>query len=332
MSLGGPTGPGGLPPAPLPAGGAALRQLAQSGWIDGRVSSMLADGGARVATALGLVLAPEAAAGLMPGDRVRLRMNPQTGRIEAELLRPGAPAPTPAGGAAPGPGAAPPVAPPMPAALVAEALTPHLPSAALASLAPILPGAGGALGAPPPPGAPLYGLIAALFPGRTGPSGSRRTHRRARPGTGPADFGGAEGETPDDAPAPPQAVEAPRPPQRDPLDLVEWTLTTGPDAPPGEEAADEPAPAEAPPPSLTEALAAQFAQLSGHLPEAGAVHLDARRLGDHITLEVSSEAPLPAEFARLIRSQAEALARAWGARLSCGFRHGPFAGAGPAMA
>ncbi|GHD99266.1 hypothetical protein U879_09470 [Defluviimonas sp. 20V17] len=330
MSLGGPTGAGSLPPLPLPAGSAALRQLAQSGWIDGRVSSMLAEGGARIATALGLVIAAEVAAGLMPGDRVRLRMNPQTGRIEAELLRPGA-APVSAPAPGPGPGAAAPVAPPQPSALVTGAPTPHLPSAALAGLAPILPG-GGAPGAAPPPGAPLYGLIAALFPGPAGPSATRATRRGGRKGAAFADTGVTEEETTDDAPPPTQAAEAPRSPRRDPLDLVDWTLASGAEPPAAEVPRTEPPPAEAPRPALTEALAAQFARLSGHLPEAGAIQLDARRLGDHITLEVFSEAPLPAEFARLIRTQAEALARAWDARLSCGFRHGPLPGAGPATA
>ncbi|WP_102223664.1 hypothetical protein [Acidimangrovimonas sediminis] len=358
MSLGGPTGTGGggaLPPLPG-AGAAALRQLAQAGWVEGRISQLLPGGGARIATVLGLIVAPEAGAGLMPGDRVRLRMNPQTGQVEAEALRPGTAAP--AGGSGfgqPGTAAPAPIAgaqtagaqsagspsaasstplppTPMAALLLAaseEAQGPHLNSVAFAGLAPVPGGAAGALGAAlPPPGSPLYGLIAALFPPD---QRARRETGRTRRDAAPA-WWEAFAEDAEAAP-PPAAPDPPEPARRDPLDVVEWapveTSEESDSSAAGQAADTAPGTTEDVPsalPAVTEDCppkeggADQVARLSGRLPDGGKLRLDARRAHGVITLLVTSDAPLSPGIARLIRAQAEALARTWGARLACSFR------------
>lgn len=317
MSLGGPTGAGGIPGG-LPQQQAPLARLAQSGWIEGRIASLPPEGGARIATFLGIVVAPEASAGMMPGDRVRLRLNPQTGKVEAQPLHPGQSA-----AEGPAPTATPrPLSPLSPVMVAAEPVAPHLTSAALAGLSPILPGPASGLGAAmPPPGSALYGLIAALFPRDDIRQRAPAPARRAGPGRSPDTAAENPAEDTDDAPLLP--VDPPAQISRDPLDVIEWQA---PAAGTEEETLPEDAPIPPGSPALPPVQAGQIVRMSGALPGGGSVHLDARRLGDLITLVVSSDRVLPATFAQLIRRQAEALALAWGARLACTFRVAPEAG------
>ncbi|MFC2970548.1 hypothetical protein [Acidimangrovimonas pyrenivorans] len=284
MSVGGASGPAGA--AAFPSTTLSLRALARAGWISGRVLSILDSGDTRVATALGTVTLPADAGRFEPGQVLRLMLDAGSGRIRVA----GETGQQPAARSTEPPPAVPAAGPAL--------------SAALAGLAPVtaaaLPLADPALAAVfPQANSAGFALIAALFPQilQDGTL-SELARRRRRARYGARNRAGRAAEKA----------------------LVGFTAGLGADPRRwqmpifGAEAEydtdwSRPAPEQTDPPRDTLVLEME-------LPFCGPVRITAERVGDGLTLQVSSEGPLPAALAERLAGRATAIAAAWGAALT----------------
>ena len=279
----------------------ALRRVLELGWIEGRVTALLGEGEARISTALGPLTVTLAALQPMPGDRLRLRIDPQTGQLRIETLAPhDPPAALPAAGAGAG-------------RAVQEGAA-FLPSAVLAGLQPLLPGGAGQAGPPMPQAdVALYSLLAALFPAAVADGRLRRPDRRRpnayRPDPGP------EAAPPDVAPEPPDSAGTePDPAPADGPETLVWLEVPPeglPEGPPGG-GGPHPRPVEGEP---TEDFPGSRAAIEIGIAGTGRVRLQAHLGGGRVSFEVTSEGELPPALVERIRARARSLAESWDAPL-----------------
>lgn len=299
----------------------ALRRVLELGWIEGRVTALLGEGEARISTALGPLTVTLAALQPMPGDRLRLRIDPQTGQLRIETLAPhDPPAALPAAGAGAMAGAG---------RAVQEGAA-FLPSAVLAGLQPLLPGGGGQAGPPMPQAdVALYSLLAALFPAAVADGRLRRPDRRRpnayRPDPGP------EAPPPEVAPEPPDSAGTePDLTLADAPETLVW-LEVPPEVPP---AAQPDAGGPAPRPVAgepTEDFPGSRAAIEIGIAGTGRVRLQAHLGGGRVSFEVTSEGELPPALVERIRARARSLAESWDAPLDLRWTGAGGAGAdGPA--